>query len=301
MKPTSTISFVIMLMILLVLTGSSITFRDHNIIYKAVVKSFLIWGFKNDYIINRNNSHDYDENHDNYFRVSTENKEDQRRNDICGKLLEECQVGTAETNATSKNNKNVEEINKKYLEQGSVENQITRTENDTAARASVLKNNNLIQTVPGDFQTYENSKLGIKLLYPDRWEKEENLGADRVTLISPREDENDLYLQTIDLFVYPSMSVNQTTQSLTNYYQASLKNFTSNVSPRTTTNANFSILSMNYTYNDDKARTIRAMDFIVSSPSSDKTYLFTFRDEASSFEKDLPVVKRILNSVNLSR
>jgi hypothetical protein len=301
MKPTSTISFVIMLMILLVLTGASITFLDHNIIYKAVVKSFLIWGFKYDYIINRNNSQDYGENHDNYFRVSTQNKEEQRRDDICGKLLEECQPGTTETNATPKNNKNVEEINKKYLEQGSVENQITRTENDTGARASVLKNNNLIQIVPGDLQTYENSKLGIKLLYPDRWEKEENLSADRVTFISPREDENDLYLQTIDLFAYPSMSVNQTTQSLTNYYQASLKNFTSNGPPRTSTNVNFSIVSVNYTYNDDKSRTIRAMDFIVSSPSSARTYLFTFRDEASSFEKDLPVVKRMLNSVYLSR
>jgi len=301
MKPTNTMSFVIILMIILVLTGASISFLDHNIIHKAVVKSFLIWGFKYDYTTNRNNSHDYGKNHDNYFRVSTENKEEERRNDICGKLLEECQVGTTETNATPKDNKNVEEINKKYLEQGSVENKIVRTENDTGARDSVLKNNNLIQTVPGDLQTYENSKMGIKLLYPDKWEKEENLSADRVKFISPREDKNDLYLQTIDLFAYPSMSVNQTTQSLTNYYQASLKNFTSNGSPRTSTNANFSSVSVNYTYNGDNAQTIRATDFIVSSPSSDKTYLFTFRDEASSFEKDLPVVKRILNSVNLSR
>jgi hypothetical protein len=95
--------------------------------------------------------------------------------------------------------------------------------------------------------------------------------------------------------------VEQATKSLTNYYNASLNNFTLDGSPHASVNANFSSVSLNYTYNDDQSRLIRSTDFIVSPPSNNKTYLFTFRDEASRFDKDLPEVQRMINSVNFSR
>jgi hypothetical protein len=84
-------------------------------------------------------------------------------------------------------------------------------------------------------------------------------------------------------------------ESLSNYYNTSLTNFTIIGSPHASVGANFSSVSLNYTYNDDKSR------FIRSTPSNDKTYLFTFRDEASKFDKDLPEVQRMLNSVNFLR
>ncbi|HTH23407.1 MAG TPA: hypothetical protein VL854_14400 [Nitrososphaeraceae archaeon] len=85
---------------------------------------------------------------------------------------------------------------------------------------------------------------------------------------------------------------------MTKYYNESLSNFTIKGSPRSSVNANFSSISLNYTYNDDKAHLIRSMDFIASPPSNDKTYLFTFRDESSKFDKDLPEVQRMLNSIS---
>jgi hypothetical protein len=90
-------------------------------------------------------------------------------------------------------------------------------------------------------------------------------------------------------------------ESLSNYYNTSLTNFTIIGSPHASVGANSSSVSLNYTYNDGMSRFIRSMDFIVSPPSNDKTYLFTFRDEASKFDKDLPEVQRMLNSVNFLR
>ena len=65
--------------------------------------------------------------------------------------------------------------------------------------------------------------------------------------------------------------------------------------------ANSSSVSFMYSFNDSNIGPLKSMDFIVSPEGSNKTFLFTFRDEASRFDKDLPEVQRILNSVNFLR
>lgn len=229
--------------------------------------------------------------------VSDENKFDVYLPTV-EKIIDSLKIKGSEksTNATTESdNNNLGQINKKYLQEDSVKNATGPTTSSQEAGEPVLKHDNVTQTTAGGDQIYENSTSGIRILYPSNWEKIES--ADSVRFVSPKEDMNDKYLQRIDLFTYPSMSLNQATESLTNYYKSSLKNYTASGSPRTSINANYSSVSTNYTYNDPTAGNIRSMDILISPQSSDKTYLVTYRDEASKFESSLPQLEKILDSI----
>jgi hypothetical protein len=56
-----------------------------------------------------------------------------------------------------------------------------------------------------------------------------------------------------------------------------------------------------YAYNDNSTGAVKSMDFIISPEESDKTYLFTFRDEASKFQRDLPEAQKIIDSIKLMK
>jgi hypothetical protein len=86
---------------------------------------------------------------------------------------------------------------------------------------------------------------------------------------------------------------------LSNYYNTSLTNFTIIGSPQSTVGANSSSVSFFYAYNDNTTGAVKSMDFIVSPEGKDKTYLFTFRDEASKFQRDLPEAQKIIVSIKL--
>ena len=309
------ISLIMTPVMLILLTWSSSTILGYRIDIEPLASPYLISGFSQSDIIVTSKSYDYSTSQDNFIRVSTENNEEQSTDDICGKLLEDCKVPLKETNATSEpNNDNSGEFSKKYLEQ----NGVNKIENRTAATAPITSDNvsisspevkpdnitqtetdNITQTETetGDLQVYENSGFAIRMLYPAGWEKKEDLNTESVRFVSPREDKEDKYLQTIDLFIYPSMSLNEATESLTSYYKSSLKNYTASGSPRTSINANYSSVSMNYTYNDPTAGNIRSMDILITPQSSEKTYLVTYRDEASKFESRLLELQKIVDSL----
>ena len=309
------ISLIMTPVMLILLTWSSSTILGYRIDIEPLASPYLISGFSQSDIIVTSKSYDYSTSQDNFIRVSTENNEEQSTDDICGKLLEDCKVPLKETNATSEpNNDNSGEFSKKYLEQ----NGVNKIENMTAATAPITSDNvsisspevkpdnitqtetdNITQTETetGDLQVYENSGFAIRMLYPAGWEKKEDLNTESVRFVSPREDKEDKYLQTIDLFIYPSMSLNQATESLKSYYKSSLKNYTASGSPRTSINANYSSVSMNYTYNDPTAGNIRSMDILITPQSSEKTYLVTYRDEASKFESRLLELQKIVDSL----
>ena len=309
------ISLIMTPVMLILLTWSSSTILGYRIDIEPLASPYLISGFSQSDIIVTSKSYDYSTSQDNFIRVSTENNEEQSTDDICGKLLEDCKVPLKETNATSEpNNDNSGEFSKKYLEQ----NGVNKIENRTAATAPITSDNvsisspevkpdnitqtetdNITQTETetGDLQVYENSGFAIRMLYPAGWEKKEDLNTESVRFVSPREDKEDKYLQTIDLFIYPSMSLNQATESLKSYYKSSLINYTASGSPRTSINANYSSVSMNYTYNDPTAGNIRSMDILITPQSSEKTYLVTYRDEASKFESRLLELQKIVDSL----
>ena len=309
------ISLIMTPVMLILLTWSSSTILGYRIDIEPLGSPHLISGFSQSDIIVTSKSYDYSTSQDNFIGVSAENNEEQSTDDICGKLLEDCKVPLKETNATSEpNNDNSGEFSKKYLEQ----NGVNKIENMTAATAPITSDNvsisspevkpdnitqtetdNITQTETetGDLQVYENSGFAIRMLYPAGWEKKEDLNTESVRFVSPREDKDDKYLQTIDLFIYPSMSLNQATESLKSYYKSSLKNYTASGSPRTSINANYSSVSMNYTYNDPTAGNIRSMDILITPQSSEKTYLVTYRDEASKFESRLLELQKIVDSL----
>ena len=309
------ISLIMTPVMLILLTWSSSTILGYRIDIEPLASPYLISGFSQSDIIVTSKSYDYSTSQDNFIRVSAENNEEQSTDDICGKLLEDCKVPLRETNATSEPNiDNSGEFSKKYLEQ----NGVNKIENRTAATAPITSDNvsisspevkpdnitqtetdNITQTETetGDLQVYENSGFAIRMLYPAGWEKKEDLNTESVRFVSPREDKDDKYLQTIDLFIYPSMSLNQATESLKSYYKSSLKNYTASGSPRTSINANYSSVSMNYAYNDPTTGNIRSMDILITPQSSEKTYLVTYRDEASKFESRLLELQKIVDSL----
>jgi hypothetical protein len=200
---------------------------------------------------------------------------------------------TETDNVTQTETDNITQTETDNITQTEIDN-VTQTETETETETDNITQT---ETGTGDLQVYENSGFGISLLYPAGWEKKEDLTTESVRFVPPREDKDDKYLQTIDLFTYPSMSMNQATESLTNYYESSLKNYTASGSPRTSINANYSSVSMNYTFSDATAGNIRSMDILISPQSSDKTYLVTYRDEASKFESNLPELQKIIGSI----
>ena len=183
------------------------------------------------------------------------------------------------TNATTESENNtLGQINKKYLQEDSVNNATGPTTSSQEAGEPVLKHDNVTQTPAGGDQIYENSTLGISILYPSNWEKIES--ADSVRFVSSKEDMNDKYLQRIDLFTYPSMSLNQAIESLTNYYKTTLTNFSIAGISSCLHSCKFKFCFIFVSaFNDSNIGPLKSMDFIVSPEGSDKTYLFTFRDE----------------------
>jgi hypothetical protein len=213
----------------------------------------------------------------------------------------EGRTGAATSSPKSENN-TLEEINKKYPEQAGlgnisspVTNESVMTGGGTRTGEALSTQGNITGPQEAGYQIYENSTLGIKAQYPFNWKVEGF--TDSVGFLSPKEDTNDKYAQRIDLFTYPSMSLNKAVESLTNYYKTSLTDFTITGSPHASAGANSSSVSFFYTYNDNNTGPVRSMDFIVSPEGSDKTYLFTFRDEDSKFQRDLPEAQKIIDSI----
>ena len=206
--------------------------------------------------------------------------------------------GLVKTNPKSENN-TFEEINKKYLDQGRAVNKTFAISNESLITAGAKKtqsgqSNNLTLSNEGEYQTYENSTVGIKTRYPSNWNVEEH--ADSLRFVSPKVNTDDKYSQSVDLFAYPSMPLSKAVDSLSSYYNSSLSNFSITGSPHTSVGANSSSISILYSFNEQNIGPLRAMDFIVSPDGSNKTYLFTFRDEALKFNRDLPDAQKLINS-----
>jgi hypothetical protein len=216
-----------------------------------------------------------------------------------GPEVKSAKAGAATSSPKSENN-TLEEINRKYLEQAGPENLSSAVTNESVMTAGGTgeaspNHGNVTEPSEAGYQNYENSTLGIKMQYPSNWKVEGF--ADRVRFVSPKEDTNDKYAQSINLFTYPPMSLNQAVESLTKYYNTSLINFTIIGSPDASVEANSSSVPFFYAYNDNNAVPVKSMDFIVSPEGSGKTYLFTFSDEDSKFQRDLPEAQRIIDSI----
>ena len=116
------------------------------------------------------------------------------------------------------------------------------------ARETPSGKDNVTVPLEAGYQTYENSTLGIKMQYPSNW-KIEGFG-DTLRFVSSKEDTNDKYIQTIDLFTYPNMSLNQAVDSLTNYYNTSFTNFTITGSPHAFRRTIARYVSFLYSFNE---------------------------------------------------
>jgi hypothetical protein len=216
-----------------------------------------------------------------------------------GPTLTTAEGGVTKTSPTSENNTPTE-INKKHTIQGGPNNTtftITNKSLMTSAESGEAFPSQANATGPSEVgnQTYENSTFGIKMQYPSNWKAQGF--RDSVRFVSPKEGAGDNYIQTIDLFTYPVMPPIQAVENLTNYYNTSLTNFTKIGSPHASIGANSSSVSFLYSFNDKIKGPVRSMDFVISPNGSDKTYLFTFKDEASMFQRDLSQAQKIIDSI----
>jgi len=184
-------------------------------------------------------------NPDSYMYVSTEpdDKDDTEFN--CSKILETCEpTDQTNTSDTKVENKESDEIAKKYFEQDRSTTPVTPPTTPVVPPTTALNVSepgltemNETVTTEADFQPYENPTLGVKVSYPTQWNQTENQ-TNRysiVTFVSP-EQNGEASVQEKFLLRINNEPTNMT-----------LDEYTKNINESVQNNSNFQITNTNST------------------------------------------------------
>ena len=184
-------------------------------------------------------------NPDDYMYVSTEpdDKDDTEFN--CSKILETCEpTDQTNTSDTKVENKESDEIAKKYFEQDRSTTPVTPPTTPVVPPTTALNVSkpgltemNETVTTEADFQPYENPTLGVKVSYPTQWNQTENQ-TNRysiVTFVSP-EQNGEASVQEKFLLRINNEPTNMT-----------LDEYTKNINESVQNNSNFQITNTNST------------------------------------------------------
>ena len=184
-------------------------------------------------------------NPDSYMYVSTEpdDKDDTEFN--CSKILETCEpTDQTNTSDTKVENKESDEIAKKYFEQDRSTTPVTPPTTPVVPPTTALNVSepgltemNETVTTEADFQPFENPTLGVKVSYPTQWNQTENQ-TNRysiVTFVSP-EQNGEASVQEKFLLRINNEPTNMT-----------LDEYTKNINESVQNNSNFQITNTNST------------------------------------------------------
>lgn len=184
-------------------------------------------------------------NPDSYMYVSTEpdDKDDTEFN--CSKILETCEpTDQTNTSDTKVENKESDEIAKKYFEQDRSTTPVTPpttpvvppTTSLNVSKPGLTEMNETV-TTEADFQPFENPTLGVKVSYPTQWNQTENQ-TNRysiVTFVSPQQNGDDSVQEKFLL------RINNDPTNMT------LDEYTKNINESVQNNSNFRITNTNST------------------------------------------------------
>jgi hypothetical protein len=189
-----------------------------------------------------------------YVQISTQpdNENERVTEGLCNKLLESCPTPHTESGSDDKKSTTEPDsaagISEKYFEHpdqkiptspltGLESAQNTTLAIDSLGQPSLLNQSNITQAET-EFETYENSNLGFKILQPTGWEKIEN-NTDRfslITLLSPQESTSDSVVERLVLRIN-----NYPTNMTLDEYSTRVKNTLDK-------NSNFNVINFSTTY-----------------------------------------------------
>jgi serine/threonine-protein kinase len=170
-------------------------------------------------------------------------------------------------------------------------------------------NNNSIANL--SFSTYVNSTYGIKMLYPANWNKEQNISgsnsnssklADIVRFSPPFENNNsDKSSENFDVKVDNISDIQPV--SLAKYTNDTIEDLGKDfkiisLNKNTTMSGGSPAYKLEYTGVEQDVN-LNAM--IVFTMKGDKAYIITYMAEPSRYSSDLPMVQKMVNSIEISK
>ena len=146
---------------------------------------------------------------------------------------------------------------------------------------------------------YESDIVGISIIRPCKWQVKEM--SEIVSLVSPDEGSSDRVLETVDVSLYPTFGMGLTDFAdflARDFYP---KNLGSSFSPvledsRVINGRESGLLVYDY-FDESLGVPLRAMD--VSVQSGDYFYLLTYTADKNSYEKYLPIVTQVVESLEI--
>ena len=248
-------------------------------------------------------------NPDSYMYVSTEpdDKDDTEFN--CSKILETCEpTDQTNTSDTKVENKESDEIAKKYFEQDRSTTPVTPPTTPVVPPTTALNVSepgltemNETVTTEADFQPYENPTLGVKVSYPTQWNQTENQ-TNRysiVTFVSP-EQNGEASVQEKFLLRINNEPTNMT-----------LDEYTKNINESVQNNSNFQITNTNSTVlANNPASSVTGIlkegdknlqVFDEWTIKDGKVYRIVFYSDPGKADSFEPLIQKILESFSITK
>lgn len=153
----------------------------------------------------------------------------------------------------------------------------------------------------GNFVIYENRDLGIKMQYPEKWNKQENINPitnEVVEFITPQESNADSFLERLVVTVEPTS--NQTLYEYTKLSKQEILRLDKNA--KIAQEGESTLASKNgyrviYTTKEGD-RELKKLE--VWTLKYDKAYFVTYVAEAGKYEQFLPVVEKMIKSLEVA-
>ena len=248
-------------------------------------------------------------NPDSYMYVSTEpdDKDDTEFN--CSKILETCEpTDQTNTSDTKVENKESDEIAKKYFEQDRSTTPVTPPTTPVVPPTTALNVSkpgltemNETVTTEADFQPYENPTLGVKVSYPTQWNQTENQ-TNRysiVTFVSPQQNGDDSVQEKFLL------RINNEPTNMT------LDEYTKNINESVQNNSNFQVTNTNSTVlANNPASSVTGIlkegdknlqVFDEWTIKDGKVYRIVFYSDPGKADSFEPLIQKILESFSITK
>jgi len=152
----------------------------------------------------------------------------------------------------------------------------------------------------GNFLTYDNSTMGVKIQYPSDWKKVES-GNNSVRFLSrPPENSSDRFTSELAISAFPShnMSLGEVTSNAINQHTKSLTNFNLLNLQGTNIEGGLGEIGLVYTYvNDTSGITIKGID--IHTLKGDKVYVIQYLVEAAKHTDYLPTIQKMIDSFEI--
>ena len=153
-------------------------------------------------------------------------------------------------------------------------------------------------TPPPGFITYENSTHGIKIMYPQEWEKLENYMGTTVLFRSPLENSSDTFQENVNI-AYETVTSSMTLKDYTDLSIDQIKNTFEGIELIESNSANLAgvpakrVVFKGKQYGYD----LKWLQFYLLK--GNKAYMITYTAEENKFDKYMSTVQTMVNTFEI--